>query len=319
MTTYNNNIQGIIYVVLGMFVFSLQNIAIKWVSGSYPVLQIVILRSLVALPLAVLFFQMEGNRGLPSTSQRRMEYTRGFCLFISYNAYFMGVAALPLAEVASIRFSAPLVITALSVLMLGEKVSVRSWIALLVGFAGVLFIVRPGSATFNLGSLFILIATLFYAFSLMYTRRLRTYDSSATMAYYCTLVYLMSALVLAPLVSLAGDAPNAHPSIAFFFRAWSIPTLFDFSIMAGLGIVWATGMYLMAKAYSLALASVAAPFEYITLPINAMWGYLIWSEIPTQATLLGATLTLSCGLYILMRESKAKKEPDAELELQAAD
>lgn len=310
MTKYSNNIQGIICVVLGMFVFSLQNIAIKWVSGSYPVLQIVILRSLVALPLAALFFQMEGGRGLPSTTQKRMEYTRGFLLFLSYNTYFMGVAALPLAEVASIRFSAPLVITALSVVMLGERVDWRSWLALIIGFAGVLFIVRPGSATFNLGSLFILIATWFYALSLMYTRRLRTYDSSATMAYYCTLVYLMSALVLAPLVSLVGDVPNAHPSIAFFFRAWAMPSLLDFSIMAGLGFIWATGMYIMAKAYSLALASVAAPFEYITLPINAMWGYIIWSEIPTQTTWIGAALTLSCGLYILMRESKTKTTPE---------
>ena len=308
MTKYNDNIQGIIWIILGMFVFSIQNIAIKWISGDYPVLQIVILRSLVALPLTVLFFQMEGNRGLPSTVQKRLEYTRGFLLFLSYNCYFMGVAALPLAEVASIRFSAPLVITALSVVVLGEKVSARSWLALLIGFAGVLFIVRPGSASFNLGSVFILMATLFYASSLMLTRRLRTYDSSATMAYYCTLVYLISAFALAPIVSLVGEAPNAHPSIAFLFRAWSMPALIDFSIMAGLGLVWAVGMFCMAKAYSLALASVAAPFEYITLPINAMWGYVIWSEIPTFATWIGAGLTLSCGLYILLRESRAKAE-----------
>lgn len=309
MTKYSDNIQGIIWIILGMFIFSVQNIAIKWISGSYPVLEIVILRSLVALPLTVLFFQMEGNRGLPSTGQKRLEYTRGFLLFLSYNTYFMGVAALPLAEVASIRFSAPLIITALSVVMLGEKVSLRSWIALLIGFAGVLFIVRPGSASFNMGSLFILMAATFYSLSLMLTRRLRTYDSSATMAYYCTLIYLISAFALAPLAAFVGEPSDAHPSIAFLFRAWSTPTLIDFGIMGGLGLVWAMGMYSMAKAYSLALASVAAPFEYITLPINAMWGYIIWSEVPTFATWIGAALTLSSGLYILYRESKAKSKP----------
>ena len=237
-----------------------------------------------------------------------MEYARGILLFLAYTTYFMGVAALPLAEVASIRFSAPLIITALSVVILSEKVGLPRWLALLVGFAGVLFIVRPGSATFNLGSLFIVMATIFYALSVMLTRRLKSYDSSATMAYYCTLVYLVSAFALAPLAGLMGEMPNAHPSIAFLFRTWSMPTLLDFGIMFGLGFVWASGMFSVAKAYSLALTSVAAPFEYLALPINVMWGYLIWSEVPTLATWIGAALTVGSGLYILFRQSKLKPQ-----------
>ena len=168
---------------------------------------------------------------------------------------------------------------------------------------------RPGTASFNIGSLFVLTATTFYALALMLTRRLRHTDSSATMAYYGTLVYLVAAFVLAPLVSNIGDVPDAHPSIAFLLRSWTMPTPFDFSIMAGLGLVWATGMYLVARAYTLALASVAAPFEYTTLPINVMWGYVIWDEIPTFWTWIGAFLTLGSGLYILYRESQLKAPP----------
>lgn len=306
MSKFTNNIQGIIWIVVAMFIFSFQNIAIKSLSGGYPVLQIVILRSLVALPATIILYQFEGNRGLPSTKQKRLEYLRGFFLFISYTTYFMGLAALPLAEAASIRFSAPLTITALSVLMLGEKVGPRRWAALIVGFCGVLFIVRPGTSSFNMGSVYVFVATVFYALSLMLTRRLKEHDSSATMAYYSTLVYLLSAFILAPLAVLVGEMPDAHPSISFLFRAWSTPTAFDLSIMLGLGVVWATGMFLVAKAYSLALASVASPFEYVTLPINVMWGYLIWSEIPTIATWIGAGLTLGSGLYILWRESRLK-------------
>ena len=306
MSKLSNNVQGIIWIVLGMFIFSLQNIAIKSLSGGYPVLQIVILRSLVALPATIILFWMEGNRGLPSTEQRRMELVRGLFLFISYTTYFMGLSALLLAEAASIRFSAPLTITALSVLMLGEKVGPRRWTALIVGFCGVLFIVQPGTANFNLGSVFVFIATVFYALALMLTRRLKNHDSSATMAYYSTLVYLVSAFILAPLALLVGEMPDAHPSIAFLFRAWSWPPLFDLLVMLGLGFVWAAGMFLVAKAYSLALASVAAPFEYVTLPINVMWGYLIWAEIPTLATWIGAFLTLGSGLFILWRETQLK-------------
>ena len=308
MSKYSENVQGIIWIVLGMFVFSFQNIAIKSISGGYPVLQIVILRSFVALPLTALLFQMEGGRGLPRTTEWRLELARGFLLFLSYTTYFMGLAALPLAEAASIRFSAPLMITVLSVFMLGEKVGPRRWAALLVGFAGVIFVAQPGTANFNMGSIFVVLAITFYSLSMMLTRRLRGSDSSATMAFYCTLVYLAAAFLLAPLAVWFGEMPEAHPSIAFLFRAWTMPTPFDLTIMFGLGVVWAAGMFLVAKAYSLALASVAAPFEYVTLPINVMWGYVIWSEIPTLTTWLGASLTLGSGLYILFREARLKRK-----------
>jgi drug/metabolite transporter (DMT)-like permease len=216
----------------------------------------------------------------------------------------MGLAALPLADVLSIRNSAPLMITFLSVVVLNEKVGPRRWLSLMVGFMGVLLIVKPGAATFNLGSIFVLIATLFYALSVMITRKLQTTDSSATMAYYSSLVYLVGTFIVAPLAILNGEIPDAHPSIAFLFRSWTVPTFIDWLIMSGLGLVWAIGMYFMARAYSLAQASVAAPFEYISLPINILWGFLIWQEVPTWMTLAGAFLTLFSGIYVLYRERK---------------
>jgi uncharacterized membrane protein len=202
----------------------------------------------------------------------------------------MGLAALPLAENAAIRNSGPLMITALSVVVLGEKVGPRRWLALLVGFVGVLLIVRPGAATFNLGSIFVLISALFYALTVMVTRKLQSTDSSATMAYYSTLIYLIAAVVLAPLVLLVGATPDAHPSMTFLLRPWAMPTPVDFVIMAGLGVVWAAWMFFLARAYSLAQASVAAPFEYLALPIDIMWGFLIWGEVPTWLTWVGASV-----------------------------
>jgi drug/metabolite transporter (DMT)-like permease len=307
MKTTSDNIRGVGFLVLGMLIFSLQDIAVKWIGGDYSVLEIVVLRSLMALPLTLLFFRYEGKRGLPATQRHKLEYVRGFLLFLSYTTHFMGLAALPLADIAAIRFSAPLMITFLSVVLLDETVGPRRWLALIVGFIGVLFIVNPGSATFNIGSIFILMSTLFYALSVMITRQLRTTDSSATMAYYSSLVYLVVSFILAPLAVVFGETPEAHPSIAFLFRAWTMPTLLDWLIMSGgLGLIWASGMYLMARAYSLAQASVAAPFEYVTLPINVMWGFVLWQEIPTLATWAGAALTLLSGLYILYRERRER-------------
>ena len=302
MKTTSNSIQGIAALVLAIFIFSLQDIAVKWIGGDYPVLEIVVFRSLIALPCTFLFLRYEGIQGLPTTQQSGLEYLRGFFLFMSFTTYMMGLAALPLADVAAIRNSGPLMITLLSVVWLGEKVGPRRWLALIIGFIGVLLIVKPGSGTFNLGSLFVLTATLFYALSVMVTRKLQTTDSSATMAYYSSLVYLVVAFILAPLAGVVGEIPDAHPSIAFLFRGWTMPTLLDWVIMCGLGLVWAGGMYFVARAYSLAQASVVAPFEYAPLLFNVMWGFVLWREVPTWMTWVGALLTLLSGIYIYYRE-----------------
>ena len=121
----NNNILGVCSLVLGILIFSLQDISVKWIGGSYPVMEIVIFRTLVALPFTLLFFRYEGNRGLPTTKHHKLQYVRGLFLFLSFTTYFMGLAALPLAEVSSIRNSAPLIIALLSVMLLGEKVGPR--------------------------------------------------------------------------------------------------------------------------------------------------------------------------------------------------
>jgi len=304
MTRISSNVKGVSFLMLALLIFSLQNIAVKWIGGDYSILEIVTFRSLIALPCTLLFYRYEGKRGLPTTQRHKLEYVRGIFLFLSYTTHFMGLAALPLADIESIRFSAPLMITFLSVVMLGEKVGPRRWLALIVGFMGVLFIVRPGSVTFNMGSIFILISVLFYALNVMLTRKLQTTDSSATMAYYSSLIYLAAAFVLVPLSAIVGEIPDAHPSIAFLLRTWTMPTFLDWIIMSGLGLVWAGGMYFMARAYSTAQASVVAPFEYVSLPINVMWGFVIWQEIPTWMTLAGAFFTLSSGIYILYRERR---------------
>lgn len=300
----SSTVKGVGFIVLAMLILSLQGIAVKWIGGDYSIMEIVLFRSFVALPITILLYRLEGQRGLPTTQRHKLEYTRGFFFFLSYTTAFMGIAALPLAEVAAIRNSGPLMITLLSVLMLHEKVGPRRWFALGIGFIGVLMIVRPGSATFNLGSVFILISVLFYALNAILTRKLRTTDSSATMAYYSSIVYLVAAIVLSPLAILVGEIPNAHPSIAFLFRAWSMPTLLDWGIMSGLGLVWAGGMYFIARAYSTAPASAVAPFEYTNLLINVMWDVLLWHIFPTWITWAGAFLTIFSGIYVLYRERK---------------
>lgn len=303
----NKNIKGILFLISAAFVISIQNIVIKWMGGDYSALEIVALRSMVALPATLIFYRYEGKRGLPKTKNLKTQYLRGLLLFLSYTTFMMGLAALPLADIEAIRFSAPLMITVLSVLMLGEKVGPRRWIALGIGFLGVLLIVQPGSANFNLGSIFVLLSVLTYALMVILTRKLQTNDSSATMAYFSSQVYLALAVLLAPVPLLVGNIANPHPSVAFVLRPWTMPSLLDALILSGLGLIWAAWMYLMSRAYSLAEASAAAPFEYVSLPINILWGFLIWGDVPTWLTLGGAALTLASGMYVLYRERQEQK------------
>ena len=309
MTTTNSNLKGIGFLLLAMLIGSLQAVAVKWIGGNYSVLEIVTFRSLVALPITLLFFRLEGKKGLPTTNHLKLQIVRGLFLFLSYTTFMMGLAALPLADIESIRFSGPMMITILSVVMLGEKVELRRWLALIIGFAGILLIVRPGSANFNEGTIFVLISVLFYALTVILTRKMNATDSSATMAYFSSWVYLVATFIFSPLTAAVGEIPNAHPSIAFLFHAWTIPTLLDLFIMSGLGLIWASWAYFATRAYSTAQASVIAPFEYASLPINMMWGFLIWHEVPTWMTLAGAALTLLSGLYIFYHEQKTTQNP----------
>lgn len=282
MTKPGSNLKGISFLILAQLINSLQPVAVKWMGGNYPILEMVVLRNLVALPFTLLFFHYEGRRGSPTTQNFEAEFIRGIFLFLSYTTYMMGVLVLPLAQVEAIRFSGPIMITVLSVLLLSEKVNSVRWLALLAGFLGVVLIVSPGSATFNEGSLFILISVLFYALTVMSTRKLQATDSSATMAFYSTLMYLAAALVLVPITISVGEIPNAHASIAFLFHPWTMPTILDGIIMGGLGLVWAGWTYCMSRGYSLALA--------------------------------GAALTLLSGLFILFLDRNARQNPTEPVE-----
>ncbi len=301
ITTLRTNLRGISFLVLGLAIFSLQDVAVKRIGGSYPVLEIVTFRSLIALPLTLLLVRLEGNTSWPRSQQPRLEYARGASYFLSYTTHFMGLAALPLANIAAIRFAGPLMITVLSVLFLRERVDGWRWIALFIGFAGTLLVVRPTTDVFNPGSVYILVSVLFYALAILLTRPLQRTDSSATMAYYSSLVYLVATAVLAPIAVAIGPIPDAHPSIAFLLRDWSWPPISDLLIMCGLGFTWAAGMYVVARAYSTTAASIVAPFEYMALPISVAWGYALWHEWPTSSTWIGAVLTVVSGIAILLR------------------
>ena len=174
--------RGILFLVAGVAVFSLQDVILKWLSGDYPLHQAMVIRSLTAIPFLLGLLHLEGGTKLLFTAGTRAMVGRGLIMFLAYFTYYIALPALPLATTVALYFSAPLFITALSVVILGETVGPRRWIALALGFAGVVIVVRPGSSLFDWAAILPVLSGLCYALSMIHARKLGTTETAAALA-----------------------------------------------------------------------------------------------------------------------------------------
>jgi len=302
----NRNALGIVYLCLGVFVFSLQDAIIKFISltGSYPVTQAVSIRSLVAIPLlfAMVCFEA-GPRALLSANAKWL-LLRALVLFISYTTYYLAFPALPLADAVALFFIVPLFVTALAVPFLGERAGLASWAAVFAGFAGVLVMLQPGVGVFEPAALLSLVSALMYAAAMLMTRKLGVGEAASVMSFYQNIVVLLGALAIAGVSYGIGVHTATHPSVAFLVRAWEMPSLRDFLLMGFCGVVAASGMFFLSQAYRIARASSVTAFEYTGILWAPLWGFLFFAEVPRLTTLAGAAMVVGAGL-VALRGSKA--------------
>lgn len=294
---------GILCAMGASVVFSVNDVAIKFLSGDYALHEVVLIRSLVgiAFVLAVMVpltggYRMLRTRRLPAL------ILRASFVVMSNLCYFLGLAALPLADTVAIFFVAPLLITALSVPILGEKVGPRRWIAVGVGLLGVLVMLRPGTA-FHWALLLPLASALAYAGMHMMTRMLKGSEGAVAMTFYVQLTFLVVCGGMG--LSFGGGqfAAQSDPSLAFLFRAWVWPAAMDWPILIVTGLASATGGLLIAQAYRLCEAGLAAPFEYGAVPLAILWGVTIFGEWPDRNAWAGIALICGAGLYVFWREA----------------
>jgi drug/metabolite transporter (DMT)-like permease len=231
-------------------------------------------------------------------------------MFMAYTCFYLALAAMPLVDTVALTFSSPLFLTALSILILGERASLRRWAAVATGFVGVLVMLRPGSSVFDPAALLAVAGALFYAVGGVQTRRLGGTESASAMAVYTTLFYLVAGGLVGLVAGQGLPAADAglggqpvHASLQFLLRPWGQPTAPDLGLMALLGVIAALGFYLLSQAYRVARVTAVAPFEYLAVPLSVALGYLVWGDVPTGYTIAGATLIVGSGLYVLRRES----------------
>lgn len=296
--TIDSPIKSIYYLIAGVLVFSIQDVIIKWISGKYPVHEIVLIRSSIAIFPTLLIAHLEGGLHLLKTRRLAGHILRSLLLFGSYTCFYLSMSALPLAETVSIFFSAPIFITVLSVGFLGEKVEVSAWIAVIAGFLGVILMLKPGSRIVDPAALLAVLTALLYAISSILTRRLGKTESGVSLAFYPIIMYFVCSVVLAIILNHIEVSRSSHPSLAFLFREWRFPASEDLLFFLSIGIIASAGFYSLSQAYRLAQPAMIAPFEYVAVPLSVFWGYLFWGDILGFQSMIGMMLIIGGGLYI---------------------
>lgn len=315
-----NATNAAIILVFGLFLFSIQDIIIKYFSAHYSVLQIVFVRGMIALGLLLLMIRLTRETIALKSRRPGLMVARGLLGFSSYTTYYLAVAAMPLAEVVSITFTMPLFVTAMSALILGEKVGLRRWSAVVIGFIGVLIILSPSGEFNSLAVVFAFIAAITYASQTILTRFLGNHDHPMTIAFNAILVFTIASGILSLLlVNGIMSIPSSHPSLAFFGRDWVMPSDVDLVLMLVIGVIAAVGFYCLSRAYCSSEASAIAPFEFTYIVWAVVFGYLFWNEVPGSATVIGILVLVSSSLYIWYRERQVERSETALLPVQAAE
>jgi drug/metabolite transporter (DMT)-like permease len=284
---------------MGVMIFSGQDWIIKLLSGDYPVHQAIAIRGVVAVP--ILLAVIAATASLRDLLSPRAGWltVRGLVLMVAYTAYYLAFPSMPLANVVALWFTAPLFVTLLAGPFLGERVGMRQWIATIVGFIGVLIIVRPLTSAFALSSLLPIISALAYAISALMARRMGETESAPVMSLYQNFVYLLVALVLAAIFGGGGFEGTGDPSLEFLVRGWVSPSARDLALLAACGVIASAATVLLTQAYRLAEANFVACFEYTAIIWACLGGYLFWNEVPDLYTFIGAALIVAAGFYML--------------------
>ena len=299
---------GVASLLVGLGALATQDVLFKVMSGRYSVFEILFLRGcFTVLVLRAVLLVLRFPRPL-HTERLGTQYLRGGLLCSALSCYCLALSAMPLLDAVAVFFAAPLIATSLSPWLLGERVSAGQWGAVILGFVGMLVMIGPGAGTFQAGAGFALTAAVFYALSNIVSRSLGRTDRAATTAYYTVFMYVVVSAIGVVAIEIAGvDFSAGNVVVA---RAWREPDWFDLGLLAGSGFAVALGFFCLAQAYRFASIPVLAPVEYTSLVWAGLLGYLIWDEVPTRLTLIGAALIVVSGWYVATATARgARRRP----------
>ncbi|WP_377707338.1 DMT family transporter [Pseudomonas protegens] len=279
-------IKGIALICLAVLLFASHDTLSKYLSAFYPIVMVVWARYVVhTLLMLVVFVPRSGFSAVVRTKRPGLQLLRALCLIGTSLLFTTGLRYIPLAEATAVNFLAPLLVTALSVPFLEERVSRAQWLAVLAGFVGVLIVVRPGGALFTPAILLPLGSALCFGFYQLLTRKLSGVDSPTTSNF---LTGILNSLIMSAL-------------LPFF---WSTPTLVHGLFMIGLGTCGMLGHMLLTQAFRHAAPAMLAPFSYGQILFAGLFGYLIFDHTPDQYALVGIAVICLSGLAVAWAQRK---------------
>ena len=285
----DNTRLGIGMMVMSTILFAVLWAFVKALSERYPVFEVTFFRNLFALVPVVGLVTRNGWRKTLRVSRLSGHVWRSVVGVGAMTLSFLSYHLLPLADAVAISFAIPLMVTALSVPILGERVGIYRWSAVIVGFGGVLVIVEPGSGVLTAGAMVAAAAACCGAFTTLTVRQLSRTDHSLTIVFLFTV--FSSVITALPL-----------PFI------WQTPTLPDWGLLLAMGLVAGTGQVFMTRALALAPAAVVSPFNYAGLIWATLLGWLVWGDVPSPHVFFGAVIVIASGLFILYRETRRRSE-----------
>ena len=268
--------------------FSIMDLIVKW-SEYYPLGQVLFFRGFFGLLLYFLIMPKNRIKNFYYTKRAGLHFLRSFFGLIALLAIFVALRNLPLATVVSISFAAPIFTTIFSIFMLNEKVGFYRWLAVLIGFVGIIVITEPGYQSLN----------IYYAYPVIFCLGL---------SYVAILIRKLSTTEPVWLISLNFSAAITLVSLFTIPFGWIMPQMNDLLLLCMLGLLGGAANLWLSQSFKLSEVSLVSPLKYLALVFGIFFGYLIWDEIPTIKTLLGALLVVTSSLIILRREIYHKKE-----------
>ncbi len=284
----SKNQLGFFYMFISVCAFSLMDVIVKW-SDDYPVGQVLFFRGFFGIIPIIFLIPKDRYLDFYKTTRPFLHFKRCLAGLIALVSIFVALRNLPLATVVSISFAAPIFITIFSIFLLKEKVGFYRWLAVLVGFVGIIFITEPGFSSLNLYYIYPIIFCLGLSYVAIAIRKL----SSTEPAWLISFFFSFSIMLL---------------SFLSIYQGWILPSLIDLFLLSMIGILGGLANLWLSQSYKYSEVSLVSPLKYLALIFAIAFGYLIWNEIPTSKTLLGALLVIFSSIIIFKREMYLKKK-----------
>ncbi len=283
----SKNQLGFFYMFISVCAFSLMDVIVKW-SDDYPVGQVLFFRGFCGIIPILFLIPKDRYFDFYKTSRPYLHFKRCLAGLIALVSIFIALRNLPLATVVSITFAAPIFTTIFSIFLLNEKVGLYRWLAVLVGFIGIIIISEPGFSSLNLFYIYPIIFCLGLSYVAIAIRKL----SSTEPVWLISFFFSFSIMLL---------------SFLSFYQNWILPSLIDLFLLSLIGILGGLANLWLSQSYKLSEVSLVTPLKYLALVFAIIFGYFIWDEIPTSKTLLGAGLVILSSFIIFRREMVLKK------------